>query len=124
MGPEGGIELPGDVDTTGVGSVALGGRRNDHADLESDLSGDAVAENLVGRWAKLAVQHAAVRRVDDPDGVVATVAGVDGAWGFGSSREEALEDLESVLFDWASLKLEDGDDDIPIMEGVKLAIAQ
>ncbi len=78
----------------------------------------------VERWAKVAVSHAVVRTINDPAGVVATVAGIDGAWGFGQSEDEALEDLRSVLVDWASLKLEDGDDDIPSMEGVHLVTAQ
>ena len=78
----------------------------------------------VERWAKVAVSHAVVRTINDPAGVVATVAGIDGAWGFGQSEDEALEDLRSVLVDWATLKLEDGDDDIPSMEGVHLVTAQ
>ena len=65
-----------------------------------------------------------VSDIRDPAGFVATVAGIEGAWGFGDSSEEALEELESVLIDWASLKLEDGDDDIPSMEGVHLVIAR
>ena len=76
----------------------------------------------VGRWAKIAVTHAIVLSVDDPAGLIATVAGVDGAWGFGASEAEALEDLESALIGWASLKLEDGDDDIPSMEGAHLVV--
>lgn len=77
---------------------------------------------LVERWAKIAVSHATVRRTEDPPGMVATVVGVDGAWGFGSTPAEALEDLQSVLVDWANLKLQDGDDDIPNMEGVHLVV--
>ena len=76
----------------------------------------------VGLWAKIAVTHAIVRSVDDPAGLMATVAGVDGAWGFGASEAEALADLESALIGWASLKLEDGDDDIPSMEEAHLVV--
>ena len=78
---------------------------------------------MIERWAELAVSHAIVRAVNDPTGHIATVAGIDGAWGFGQSEEEALDDLRSVLVDWASLELEDGDDDIPSMEGVHLVTA-
>ena len=78
----------------------------------------------VERWAKVAVSHAIVRAISDPSGFIATVTGIDGAWGFGQSEDEALEDLRSVLVDWASLKLQDGDDDIPSMEGVYLVTAQ
>lgn len=64
--------------------------------------------------------------MNDPEGLVATVAGIDGAWGFGNSNssEEALEDLQSVLIDWATLKLEDGDEDIPSMEGLHLVVVR
>ena len=67
-------------------------------------------ERLVERWVEAAVSQAIVRTIDDPAGLVATVAGIDGAWGFGQSEDEALDDLRSVLVDWASLKLQDGDD--------------
>ena len=63
-----------------------------------------------------------VRPIDDPAGHVATVAGIEGAWGFGDTEEGALDELRSVLLGWASLKLEDGDDDIPSMEGVHLVV--
>lgn len=81
-----------------------------------------VLEKLIVRWTKAAVSHAIVRSIDDPDEVVATVVGIDGAWGFGDSDEEALRDLRSVLIDWASMKLKDGDDDIPSMEGLRLVV--
>lgn len=85
---------------------------------------DDILLRLIQRWAKAAIGHHVVRSISDPDGYVATVAGIDGAWGFGDSPEEARDDLESVLFEWASLKLEDGDDDIPNMEGVFLVVRQ
>ena len=85
--------------------------------------GGTALERLVERWAEVAVSYAIVRTIDDPAGLIATVAGIDGAWGFGQSEDEALDDLRSVLVDWASLKLEDGDDDIPSMEGVHLVTA-
>ena len=94
-----------------------------HEDDPASNRGAALMR-LVGLWAEVAVAHAIVRAIRDPAGFVATVAGIEGAWGFGDSSEEALEELESVLIDWASLKLEDGDDDIPSMEGVHLVIAR
>ena len=94
-----------------------------HEDDPASNRGAALMR-LVGLWAEVAVAHAIVRAIRNPAGFVATVAGIEGAWGFGDSSEEALEELESVLIDWASLKLEDGDDDIPSMEGVHLVIAR
>ena len=63
-----------------------------------------------------------VRDIDDPVGVVASVAGINGPRGFGHSPEEALEELNSALIDWADAKLKNGDDDIPSMGGVQLVI--
>ena len=88
---------------------------------EPPFDGSALGR-LVAQWAEIAVSHAAVRGIDDPPGFTAAVAGVDGAWGFGASPEEALAESRSVLVDWARLKLEDGDGDIPSMEGVHLVI--
>lgn len=88
---------------------------------EPPFDGSAL-DRLVAQWADVAVSHAVVRGIDDPPGLTAGVAGIDGAWGFGVSPEEALAELRSVLVDWARLKLEDGDDDIPSMEGVHLVV--
>lgn len=93
-----------------------------HGGEVEPIPGGSVLEKLLAQWAGAAVSHAVVRSIDDPAGLVATVVGIDGAWGFGNSPEEALEDLKSVLIDWAALKLADGDDDIPSMEGVHLVV--
>ena len=87
---------------------------------ETTITPKDVTEDLVNQWAKIAVSHAKTESIDDPVGVVATVAGLKGPWGFGHTPEEALSELESVLVDWVTMKLEDGDNDIPDMEGVRL----
>ena len=77
---------------------------------------------LIALWAEIAVSHAVVREINEPSGgMFASVVGLDGAWGSGHSPEEALDELKSVLIDWANMKLDDGDDDIPSMEGVHLS---
>ena len=83
---------------------------------------EAPIQKLIGLWADAAVSHAIVRPINDPAGFVATVAGIDGAWGYGAFSGEALSDLRSVLIDWASLKLEHEHDDIPSMEGLHLVV--
>ena len=75
---------------------------------------------LIGQWIEIAMSHAIIRTVSDPAGFVSSIAGIRGAWGYGPTHEEALQDLESVLLDWVKLKLDDGDDDIPSMEGIYL----
>ncbi len=49
--------------------------------------------------------------------MVAVISGLAGPWAFGETKEAALKELESVLRDWAAIKLADGDDDIPPMKG-------
>ena len=78
---------------------------------------ESLTETSIARWAEVAVSHAVTRRIDDPPGLIATVEGVEGAWGYGDTHEEALADLESVLRDWAAMKLRDGDQDIPQIKG-------
>lgn len=77
-------------------------------------------EALVKAWVAIACDHARTRKVDDM--VVADVVGLDGAWAQGSTCEEALRELPSVLNDWVWMKLRDGDRDIPAMEGVQLIV--
>lgn len=97
------------VDATAVGHGADSG----------NLKGQAVT-----RWAAIAISRATVHSCDDPPGLVATVAGIEGPWGFGVTCEAALEELRSVLVDWVGLKVEDGDDDIPGVGGVGIGVAR
>ena len=90
-------------------------------ELESYSYRDAL-QRLVEQWADIAISHAVVREIEDPSGLIARVVGVKGSWGFGQSASEALAELRTALIDWANIKLEDGDDDIPSMEGVHLVI--
>lgn len=96
--------------------VATGGTIN----IGDTHSPEDATQKLIEQWAEIAVSHATVRGINDPAGVVARVVGVKGALGFGHSEKEALDELKSVLIDWVTLKLDDGDDDIPSMEGVHL----
>ena len=94
---------------------------NDPPTGEAPPGGD-VRHDLIVLWADVAVRHAIVRRIEDPDELVATVAGIPGAWGAGATPAEALGELHSVLIGWATLKLDDGDRDIPDMEGIRLVL--
>ena len=74
----------------------------------------------VVKWAEAAVKHAKLREVDEAVGIVATVAGIDGVWAQGVDARAAKTELVEVLIDWAALKMEHGDDDIPSIDGVSL----
>ncbi|WP_419944085.1 type II toxin-antitoxin system HicB family antitoxin [Candidatus Poriferisodalis sp.] len=71
-------------------------------------------------WAEAATKRASLREIEDPAGVVATVAGLDGVWAQGADAPAARAELLEVLIDWAALKIEHGDDDIPSIDGVSL----
>ena len=72
------------------------------------------------KWAEAAAKHAKLREIDESAGVVATVAGLDGVWAQGADARAAKTELVEVLIDWAALKMEHGDDDIPSIDGVSL----
>ena len=97
----------------------MGPRYSGDAAEDAAPAGD-VRHKLIVLWADLAVRHAIIRATDDE--LVATVADLSGAWGAGATPDDALADLHSVLIGWATLKLDDGDRDIPDMEGIRLVL--
>lgn len=50
-----------------------------------------VMQGLVEQWAKVAVSHAVTESIKDPDGMVATIVGIDGPWAFGQTEKEAIK---------------------------------
>ena len=74
---------------------------------------------LVKLYAEIALRHATSREVD-PGVWMATVVGLDGAWGDGDTPEEALEELHDAIMGWVAVKRRVGATDIPPMEGVDL----
>jgi len=105
----------------------LSSTQNDEGDFSGPkdrpvLNEGEALNRLIEQWVDAAVSHAVIRDTENPSELVATVAGINGAWGYGGSDEEALKDLKSVLIDWVRLKLQDGDDDIPSMEGLHLVV--
>lgn len=93
---------------------------NETTNIDNTHSPEDATYTMIERWADVAVSHAIVHGINDPIGIIAKVVGIKGALGFGHSEKEALDELKSVLIDWVTLKLDDGDDDIPSMEGVHL----
>ena len=85
------------------------------ADRETGIPPD-----LIEKWAGAAAAQAVVEPMEAPDGYYAEVAETPGAWGYGETEGEALSVLHSVLIGWASLKLADGDTDVPVMGGISL----
>ena len=69
--------------------------------------------HVLQSWARLAVRRAVVKQLDE--GWFAEIEGFGGVWAHEASAQEALEELESVVFDWALLKICDADQDIPVV---------
>lgn len=82
--------------------------------------GTVIPTGLIDKWATAAAAQAVVEPMKVPDGYYAEVAETPGAWGYGETEDEALSVLHGVLIGWASLKLADGDTDIPVIGGVSL----
>lgn len=77
-------------------------------------------QRLVEAWVKRALSGARIEPIADPKGFFADVPEAWGAWGIGETPEAALMDLEAGLEGWVKLKMADGDDDIPVMGGIRL----
>lgn len=74
---------------------------------------------LVQLYADVAVRHAIVREVE-PGAWLATVAGLDGAWGDGGTPNEARDELREAIVGWVAVKRRVGAADIPRLEGIDL----
>jgi predicted RNase H-like HicB family nuclease len=76
-----------------------------------DITYPGVPDALVREYAKAARERAAVKRYTQDGTYFASVPGCQGVWATGGTQEEALAEVESVVFDWTQLKLKDRDDD-------------
>ena len=75
--------------------------------------------HLVEKYADLAVRHAMVAQEDD--GMwIAKIDGFPGVWASELSAVEALDVLKEVVFEWALLKIEDADRDLPPLGDINL----
>lgn len=72
------------------------------------------------RYLKLALDRAMFEWDDDGRFWFGEISGFQGVWAEAPSQEECRKILADVLTDWLSHKLRDGDDDIPILDGIDL----
>ena len=75
---------------------------------------------LIEKYARVAARHATWKR--HPDGWVATVLGFPGVWAKERTREQTLDVLREVIQDWALLKIEQRDRDLPVIEDINLNV--
>lgn len=94
-------------------------------DLPSDplevRYGRPLPVQLITRYAKLAALRADTERLESGDWY-AEIRGFPGVWADGASEEEAAKKLESVVRDWALLKIMDGDRDLPVVDLIDLNV--
>ncbi len=85
------------------------------------VSGESVEGlplSLVQSYADRACWHARVQEVD-PGVWYASVAGLDGAYGDGGSRDEACRELRAGIVGWVAVKRRLGQE-IPLLDGIDL----
>lgn len=90
-----------------------------HDGIVSTDDVEGIPRPLVDLYVDIAVRHALVREVD-PGVWVATVAGLEGAWGDGESPDDAVSELREAIVGWVAVKRRVGATDIPLMEGIDL----
>ncbi len=74
---------------------------------------------LTRKYARRAAGYAKAKQLEDGSWF-ATISGFRGVWEQAAAEEEALGGIEGVVLDWVLLKLEDGDGDLPIVDGIDL----
>jgi predicted RNase H-like HicB family nuclease len=102
--------------------VSVTGAGTDQLD-EDYVSAERVEDLPVGlvlAYAERAARHVRVKEVD-PGVWVATVAGLEGAYGDGDSPEEAQSDLREAIIGWVAVKRRLGLQ-IPVLEGLDLNV--
>jgi hypothetical protein len=72
----------------------------------------------IRKYAEHAVQHRAQTKQYEDGSWFVTATGFDGPWADGLTEQEALHELVDVIYEWAILKLRDGDRDLPILPDV------
>lgn len=75
----------------------------------------------VRRYARLAAQMAMVEQTEEGT-YFADVEGFPGVWAEADTEDEAREELESVIYGWALLKIEEQDKDLPIIGDINLNV--
>jgi len=109
------VALGSHVAITGAGSGP--GEDGDHVSPEMV---EGLPISLVRAYADRAVRHSRVREVD-PGVWVATVVGLEGAYGDGASEDEALDDLREAVAGWVAVRRRLGLK-IPALDGLDLNV--
>lgn len=83
--------------------------------------GLTLPSQLIKRYAMLAAQRAEAEQLQDGSWY-AEIPGFPGVWAQGKSEAEVVRELETVVRDWALLKIQDKDRDLPIIGLIDLNV--
>jgi predicted RNase H-like HicB family nuclease len=76
---------------------------------------------LIKRYAKRAARRARTERLDDGSWY-AEIRNFPGVWAQSDSEEGVVREIETVVRDWALLKIRDKDRDLPIIDEIDLNV--
>lgn len=71
-----------------------------------------IPHSVIDRYAHLAIRLANLEPLDE-GGYYASIPGFVGVWASGATVADTMDELREVVKDWTTLKLIDGDLDIP-----------
>lgn len=87
----------------------------------SEILGYDLSGAIIAKYARLAVRGAELKQLQDGE-FFAEIPDLRGVWARGSTRDEALRELKEVVEDWAHLKIQDADKDLPVVGGINLNV--
>lgn len=73
----------------------------------------------IRRYSAAAVRRAVAKQYEDGTWLV-EVPGLAGTWAHEETLDKAREALADVIFQWAILKIEDRDRNLPVIDGMNL----
>jgi len=76
---------------------------------------------LIRRYARTAADRGVVTPLEDGTWYI-EVPRLPGVWAHGSTSDEAMAELPSVIEEWAVLKVQDGDRDLPTFGDINLNV--
>jgi predicted RNase H-like HicB family nuclease len=77
---------------------------------------------IIRKYAEIAAwRHGTLERLPE-GGWFATTPDFEGVWASESTRKQTLQALEDALVDWAILKIQHGDKDLPVLEEIDLNV--
>lgn len=77
---------------------------------------------IIEKYADMAARrYAILKQLEDGEWFI-KAQGFPGVWANGESQEQAIKSLREVIFDWAVLKIEHKDRDLPVVEEIDLNV--